>query len=170
MGEIHIPEQRDAGVLQRLEALWDGLARRPEATALPDDELIEAVLTLHNVERLKNGAGKLVLNAKLTVAARRHAEDMLRQGYFSHDSLDGRTAGQRIKAAGYVWRTYGENIAWGSGRRGSPPNIMQLWMSSPGHKRNILNPKFQEIGIGIAHGTYKGTNDVRMYCVDFGKR
>ena len=89
---------------------------------------------------------------------------MIRRDYFSH-STKGRneSACGRVKRFGYRWRTCGENIAWGSGSKGWPKNIMKNWMESSGHKRNILNREFRQIGIGTRTGTYKGNKGVTMY-------
>ena len=67
--------------------------------------------------------------------------------YFSHTSLDGRSPGDRITAAGYDWRTYGENIAAGYG---SPGAVVRGWIASPGHCRNLMSPAFTQLGVGYA--------------------
>lgn len=65
--------------------------------------------------------------------------------YFSHTSPDGSDPGDRVTAAGYRWSTYGENIAKG---QSSPASVMDSWMNSPGHRANIVNCAFKEIGVG----------------------
>lgn len=117
---------------------------------------LQAVLKEINNYRSLSGAPPLTLDARLTKAAQAHADDMAAKNYFSHTSLDGRSAGQRITAAGYTWRTYGENIAmgyadWSAALRG--------WMNSAGHRRNMLSPSFQHIGLGVKD---------RRYVQDFG--
>jgi uncharacterized protein YkwD len=70
----------------------------------------------------------------------------------SHTGSDGSSPGDRITRAGYNWSTYGENVAYGYS---TPESVMAGWMGSPGHKRNILNCAFKEIGIGLAQpGNY----------------
>ncbi|MEU3209270.1 CAP domain-containing protein, partial [Streptomyces cyaneofuscatus] len=103
------------------------------------------VLQIVNTERAKEGCGPVTSNDLLATAAQRHSADMAAQDYFSHTSLDGRDPGDRITAAGYRWSTYGENIA--KGQR-TPADVMQAWMNSPGHRANILNCSFKEMGIG----------------------
>ena len=66
------------------------------------------------------------------------------------------STGQRITAAGYNWSAYGENVAYGYS---SPESVMQGWMTSPGHKANILNCSFKEIGVGLAQPGYYWTQD-----------
>jgi hypothetical protein len=90
---------------------------------------------------------------------------MGRQNYFSHASLDGRTAGDRIEDAGYTWNTYGENIAAG---QPTPEDVIDGWMSSSGHRANILDPNFCDIGVGYA---YVAASTYRHYWTqDFGRR
>ena len=125
----------------------------------------QSTLTLHNEARKSRGLRLLCVHPALTEAARAHSADMIRKDYFAHGSV-----GTRLERHGYHWRTYGENIAWGSGRYASPANTFRRWMDSPGHKANILNRRFREIGVGTASGTYNGHENVTMYTVDFGTR
>ncbi len=125
----------------------------------------ERTLRLHNQARESRGIRPLCVHPALTEAARSHSADMIRKDYFRHGNV-----GRRLQRFGYNWITYGENIALGSGSRGSPESIFRSWMKSRGHKSNILNRRFEEVGIGTATGTYKGTSGVTMYTVDFGTR
>lgn len=106
----------------------------------------QRVLALVNSERAKEGCAPVSANAQLTTAAQRHSEDMAAHDYFSHTSQDGSGPGDRITATGYRWSTYGENIA--KGQR-TPADVMNSWMNSPGHRANILNCAFKELGVGI---------------------
>ncbi|AHY47629.1 Uncharacterized protein with SCP/PR1 domains [Rubrobacter radiotolerans] len=125
------------------------------------------VLNLHNNARANNGLPKLCVHPALRKAARAHSADMLNRDYFSHTTKgSGQNAGQRIKAAGYNWRTYGENIGYNTT---TPRDMHRSWMNSSGHRSNILNRNFREVGIGAVAGNYKG-NQVVMYTVDFGTR
>lgn len=126
---------------------------------------------LHNQIRRNHNLRPFCLHPKLTRAAREHSQDMIRRDYFSHYTKgSGLDPGQRLDRIGYNWRTYGENIAYGTGSRGEPDNIMNDWMNSDGHRANILNGKFHEIGIGEVTGEFNGYNDTSMYTVDFGTR
>ncbi|MFF5445597.1 CAP domain-containing protein [Streptomyces sp. NPDC012888] len=110
------------------------------------------VVALVNVERAKAGCPALTVNAKLTAAAQGHSKDMAAHGNMSHTGSDGSDPGTRITRAGYAWSTYGENVAYGYG---TPEQVMAGWMNSPGHRRNILNCSFKEIGVGLAQpGNY----------------
>ncbi|PCG87330.1 RNA polymerase [Streptomyces sp. WZ.A104] len=110
----------------------------PAGTAAQVTELV-------NAERAKAGCGPVSVNELLNTAAQRHSADMAARDYFSHTSPDGTDPGDRITAAGYRWSTYGENIA--KGQR-TPADVMKAWMNSPGHRANILNCSFKEIGVG----------------------
>lgn len=80
-------------------------------------------------------------------SARLHSLDMAEQRYLSHESLDGRTLGDRVAAVGYTGSPIGENIAQG---QGSVDEVMNGWMSSPGHCLNIMNPSYRVLGVGYA--------------------
>ncbi|MFI8193305.1 CAP domain-containing protein [Streptomyces sp. NPDC085946] len=104
-------------------------------------------MELVNAERGKAGCSPVTLNATLTKAAQAHSEDMAAHRNMSHTGSDGSAPGDRITRAGYNWSTYGENVAYGYA---APEQVMAGWMASPGHKANILNCAFKEIGVGLA--------------------
>jgi uncharacterized protein YkwD len=100
---------------------------------------------------------------------------MAARDYFSHDSLSGASAFDRVKRTRYTrGRTgwlIGENIAWASGSEAAPRSIMGLWMDSPGHRANILRRDYREIGIGVAFGTPdREVASGATYTTDFGSR
>ena len=138
------------------------------STSLKIEE--KRVLDLHNAVRKKHGLGSLCVDPALTRAARAHSKEMIAKGYFRHESFDGETAGARLKGFGYDWSASGENIAWGSGSMSRPDDRFKGWMESPGHRANILNGAFREVGVGIASGDPKKTGEQVMYTVDFGSR
>src|SRR5258708_1337848 len=82
-------------------------------------------------------------NDQLENAAQAHATDMDQNNYFSHTSLDGSSAGDRIRKAGYNWMAYGENIAKGYT---SEQAVMAAWVASEEHCVNIMNPAFRDFG------------------------
>lgn len=86
----------------------------------------------------------VVWNDTLEHAAQIHSDDMYDEDYFSHTGSDGSSAGDRISDAGYDWSTYGENIAAGYT---SEQAVIQGWLDSDGHCRNIMNGNFTEMGI-----------------------
>ncbi|GFE27230.1 CAP domain-containing protein [Streptomyces nigrescens] len=105
------------------------------------------VVELVNDERRKAGCSPLTVNAKLTKAAQDHSKDMADHRNMSHTGSDGSSPEDRITRAGYNWSSYGENVAYGYS---TPESVMEGWMTSPGHKRNILDCSFKEIGVGHA--------------------
>ncbi len=105
------------------------------------------VFEIVNIERDQQGLEPLEYNSALEDAAQLHAEDMRANDYFSHDSQDGRNFVDRINDAGYSGVPGGENIAWG---QRSSEQVMDGWMNSDGHRANILNAGFDEIGVGYA--------------------
>lgn len=94
--------------------------------------------------------GTLTWNTLLEQASYLHSKDMLDNNYFSHTSEQGKSPGDRIKAVGYNWTTYGENIASGFQNEEA---VMNGWLNSPGHCKNIMGKNFKEIGVGRA-GNY----------------
>ncbi|MFI2428015.1 CAP domain-containing protein [Streptomyces sp. NPDC018955] len=113
---------------------------------------VAKVVELVNAERAKAGCSPVKANATLAKAAQDHSEDMAASGTMSHTGSDGSSPGDRITRAGYGWSTYGENVAYGYS---TPEQVMTGWMNSPGHKENILNCAFKEIGVGLAQpGSY----------------
>ena len=97
-------------------------------------------------------APPLTLDSALNNAAYLHSQDMAINGYFAHVSLDGRTPAERVTAAGYEWWTTGENIAAGYSDAG---HVVAGWMESPGHCGNIMNPNFEDLGVGIYYSSYR---------------
>jgi uncharacterized protein YkwD len=107
------------------------------------------VISLTNIERAKVGCPALILDLRLAGAAQEHSQDMAAHNYFDHNSLDGRTAFERITDAGYAYSAAAENIAAG---QQTPAAVMAGWMNSPGHRANILNCSLTQIGVGYAIG------------------
>jgi uncharacterized protein YkwD len=131
-------------------------------------EARQATLCLLNGERRQRGIRPLKDNSRLTLASQRHANDMSRRNYFEHGDFAGRIKKARyLKGArGY---TIGENIAWGSYDYGTPAGIVDAWMHSSGHKANILNGRFHDIGLGVARGApVGGQSNAGTYVTDFG--
>ena len=118
------------------------------------------VFRLTNVERNKNGLRPFVRNLKLDQAARLHAQDMYERGFYSHRTPEGESELQRIERTGYLnidtigaahWTTAtAENIAKG---QQSPKEVVQDWMESPDHRKNILSKEYEDLGVGV-HGEH----------------
>ena len=124
------------------------------------------LLILHNNARRDHGLSTFCVSPALQRAARAHSRDMIQRDYFSHFTKGkNESACTRITNFGYNWSYCGENI----GMNATPDGMFGSWMGSPGHRRNILDPKFREIGIGARTGDYLGRKTT-MYTVDFGAR
>jgi uncharacterized protein YkwD len=95
----------------------------------------------------------LTVTAQLTKAAQAREDDMAAQEYFSHVSPQGIRAWSFIQAQCYGYRSAGENLAINFT---DSETLVAAWMNSPGHRSNLLNPQFTEIGVGIAAGEFKG--------------
>jgi RNA polymerase sigma factor (sigma-70 family) len=117
----------------------------PQTQAAPTGDVAQ-VVALVNKERSAAGCGPVAEDPLLNKAALGHSEDMDARDFFDHTNPDGAEPGQRITAAGYTWSTYGENIAQG---QQTPQAVMESWMNSPGHRANILNCSFKDIGVGV---------------------
>ncbi|MGA5218724.1 sigma-70 family RNA polymerase sigma factor [Streptomyces cinereoruber] len=109
----------------------------------------EQVIALVNAERAKEGCGPVTGNSLLARAAQGHSDDMAARDFFDHTNPDGAGPGERVTATGYGWSTYGENIAMG---QRTAEQVMEAWMNSPGHRANILNCSFKELGVGLHTG------------------
>ena len=138
--------------------------------------LAKSAVCLINKQRARRGMRRLRLNTRLSEAARRHTIDMVKRNYFDHVSQSGTDIVDRLTRTGYMrgarsW-TVGENLAWGSGTRSTPREILVAWMNSPGHRANILQRRFREIGIGVVfeapHDTAGAT--AATYTTTFGAR
>ena len=114
---------------------------------------LENVINLANQARVEHNLAELKTSSLLSRAAQNKANDMLARQYFAHNTPDGQTPWTFIKAVGYSYTTAGENLAIDFTQA---ENIQSAWMNSPGHRANILNNNFTEIGIGIASGMFEG--------------
>lgn len=120
-------------------------------TPRPGNE--QAILDLVNTARASAGCSALTLNRDLNDAALAHSADMATRNYFDHVSPEGEGPGDRIARTDYRPRTWGENIAYGYG---DAQSVMDGWMNSDGHRRNILNCSFEDLGVGYATHSNSG--------------
>ena len=115
---------------------------------------VRGVIDQTNAARTGQSGIALMHSYKLDASAQSKAEDILNKQYFEHTSPDGKQVGDLVKAQGYDYIKVGENLALGSFV--SNADVVTAWMNSPGHRENILDTDYTEIGIGVAYGTYKG--------------
>ena len=118
------------------------------------------VIRLVNVERSKNGLAGLKANWQLCRVARYKSEDMRDKNYFSHTSPTFGSPFDMIKNFGICFSAAGENIAMG---QQTPSSVMTSWMNSTGHRQNILNTNYTEIGVGIAKSSNGGIYWVQQF-------
>lgn len=112
----------------------------------------QKVVDLTNQQRAKNGLPALKVDEMLSKMAREKSRDMSANGYFSHTSPTYGSPFDMMKQYGITYRSAGENIAMG---QRSPEEVVNAWMNSEGHRKNILSPNFTHIGVGhIAQGNY----------------
>jgi uncharacterized protein YkwD len=120
----------------------------------------QEVANLTNAERAANGCGPVALDPTLNAVADAHSEDMAANNYFDHTGLNGSKPWDRVAAAGYPAGGSGENIAQGYATAAS---VVAGWMDSPGHRANILNCSWTELGVGYAEGANPRNNVPPLY-------
>lgn len=131
----------------------------------PSELTRDGVIAETNKQRELNGEVALRMNEKLNLAAKAKLDDMFRQQYFEHESPDGKNPADVISAAGYEFLVVGENLALGNYK--DDVALVEAWMNSPGHRANIVDGKFNEIGVAVGKGTYEG-KEVWMAVQEFG--
>ncbi len=120
----------------------------PAPAAVVLTPLEAEVVQLTNEARAQYNCPALNVSPELTLAARAHSQDMADHDYFDHKGSDGSQPGDRMKAEGYMWRIAAENILAGSN---DAQAIVDFWMNSDGHRANILNCGYKDIGVGFVY-------------------
>jgi uncharacterized protein YkwD len=144
-----------------LLVMWLAGARYVAETLELDDPLLRQVWEAHNQERARMGLSPLHWNRLLMAAARSHVQDLAARRVLTHGGVDGSAPEQRVEAQGYHYGQMGENVAVG---QRTVQEVMQTWMQSPPHRRNILGD-FSDIG--VAHALDAGSRP--YWCVVFGR-
>jgi uncharacterized protein YkwD len=169
---LHLRIVLTAALVLAAAAPSDAADRRPAARA----DLAGDVLAAINAYREANGVPPLVAASPLAALAGRHSEDMLERGFYAHDAPDGSTFDTRVggflEAEGYRDWHAGENIAALLGDPG-PEAVLQLWLDSPPHHANMLDPHVKAVGVGVARvdagvGVWAGTGPVTAVTAIFG--
>jgi len=129
--------------------------KKKEIVVRNDDTLTAAnIIDATNKERVALGLTPLTPNDKLSASAKLKVDDMVSKGYFEHVSPTGVTVSDLGNTVGYNYVIMGENLALGNFT--GADDLVQAWMKSPGHRANILNTSYMEIGIYAAQGEYQG--------------
>jgi uncharacterized protein YkwD len=168
-GLLAAPADASRGVYQCDGSLAIPQSQQQLATAS------SAVVCLVNIERATRGTDPLARDPDLAQAAAGHALEMSRRKFFSHVSANGNGLSDRLRAAGYGdpgggWRA-GEDLGWGTGDRATPNALVDAWMSSDHHRRILLSPAYEEVGVGVALGAPKPTTSGlpgATYAMDLG--
>lgn len=119
------------------------------SSSITADQVVDAT----NAERALVGAAPLTPNKVLSAAARAKGQDMLSEQYWAHTSPSGRQPWDFMKQEKYVFVVAGENLARDFS---TTEDMVRAWMASPTHKANIVNTKYQEIGVAVIDGTFQG--------------
>ena len=135
-----------AGDDSAFAAAPDGKCLTPEESGV----LADQVLQLVNLERTSADLPPVIRSNKLEKLASEYACRMVEDGFFDHtDPMTGEGPGDRAYAADYKYYAIGENLAAG---QPTAAEVMKVWMESPAHRENILDPRWSEIGIGVRNG------------------
>src|ERR1700730_10699849 len=166
-----------AGLAAVAAVLTSGALASPRSPAATLSQFESSVLVDINAFRVQHGLAKLRLSSQLTAAARAHSQQMAQDGYFAHESADGSVFWKRLQhfyaSSPWSYWSVGENLLWSSpGIDGA--GALKLWLASPEHRKNLVNPLWCEIGVSAvnaaqAPGVYHG-QDVTIVTTDFGVR
>jgi len=129
----------------------------PITQALDHAEI--ALVRTINTERARRGLRVLRPSRALSRTADRHTADILRSGTLDHSSRDGTVFSSRLRAVA-SWSRLGEVLAWAPMRRTGPKSVVRMWLKSPGHRVQLLNPSYRRIGVGRRRGWMHGTRGV----------
>lgn len=158
--EVELPNGSE-GVNTDNHSKSDGIEEGSnQATEQGETQQAEEVLKLVNEERSKQGLKALTLNSDLTNVAMAKAKDMKDNNYFSHISPTYGTPFEMLQHFGLHYSFAGENIA--SGQK-TAKQVMNDWMNSSGHRANILNKNYSELGVGFTEGGNYGTEWVQLF-------
>jgi uncharacterized protein YkwD len=179
-----------AVLLALLAALVPVASASAQAPACPDARLVPAAgnaavivrldaatVCLVNRQRAAIGLPALKPEPRLAFAALGFASQMVRQGFFNHVAPDGATFVDRVRPTGYISGVRGyrlaETIAWGTGAKGTPAGTVAQWMASPPHRAALMDPKLEDIGVGMTPGApVAGLNNptAGTYVAELGRR
>ena len=126
------------------------ISNQKESTSLS----IHGIIAYSNYERSKQNIPALKVDAKLKSSAETKLQDMFKNQYFQHISPSGESVSDVVRREKYEYIVVGENLALGV--FGGDEQVVAAWMASPGHKRNILDARYQDIGVAVGQGMYQG--------------
>lgn len=133
------------------------LTKKESSNSQGSGETLSPQKIIENTNSAREDTGlseNLVFNSKLQLSAQKKIDDMLLNDYFEHVSPTGVAISDLIETVGYDYIIVGENLALGNFQ--SEKELVDAWMASPGHRANILNNKYKDIGVAVGHGTISG--------------
>lgn len=140
-------------------------ASQPAGAQLSAD--MNRIVELINLRRREAGLAPVVVDGTLMACAQQYSEVQASQGGINHRGPDGSTPGQRLSRCGYRWKHFGENLSAGYA---NPDELVAAWMASPGHRKNILNGKVVEIGLGYTRRSDDPARYYDYYVMEVGVR
>lgn len=164
---LGVASQSQAGLLAPLKACPN--QNLVFKNAKQKQKAIRSMYCLHNYARQAAGKKRLRLNSSLNKSADRKSGDIVRCNDFSHQACGRDFAFWIYRFYPVDGRAYsiGENLAWGSGNFRTPRNLMKGWLNSPGHRKNIINSSYREIGFGIRTGKMRGISGAHVWTAHF---
>ncbi|MDD5357522.1 MAG: CAP domain-containing protein, partial [Candidatus Pacebacteria bacterium] len=152
------PESAPSGIIPSLENLTEKIFAPSPLRVASNKETgnltRSGVIALTNAERAKVSISALKENSLLDADAQKKVQDMFAKQYFEHISPSGVGPGELAKSVGYDYIIVGENLALGNFK--DDQSLLSAWMASPGHRENILQSKYKEIGVAVGKGLYEG--------------
>ncbi len=124
-----------------------------------------SLLSAVNEVRAGHGLRPLAVDTRLVRVARSHSGTVLRTNVFAHGAM-----AARLRRSGARGPRFGENLAWGVGRRATAAAVVRSWLTSPSHRANLLYPGYRRIGIGTRTGRFAGYRGATVVTVDFAGR
>ena len=150
-------------MFKRLLAVTAVLVLVLPATALAGSTSSESSLLREmNRVRAEYGLGRLSADTHLQRAARAHSKEMIASNVFAHGAF-----GSRMLQFNVTGKLAGENLAWGTGARGTAQGIVAAWLASPEHRANLLRPSFTRVGISDLVGAFRGYRGAHVVTADF---
>jgi uncharacterized protein YkwD len=164
MGVVFKPDNRHfKSMFRSLLAVAAALVLVLPAGALAGSTRSESSL-LHEMNRVRaqHGLGRLTADTHLQRAARAHSREMIGSNVFEHGAF-----GTRMLQFNVTGKLAGENLAWGTGARGTARGIVAAWLASPEHRANLLRPSFTRVGVSDVIGAFHGYSGAHVVTADF---
>lgn len=154
--QVSVPVQKTQPAVS--SGLTEGIpqepVKKPTPPTVPQEITVQGTIAQTNFYRQQKKLSPLTQNNLLTLSAQKKVNDMFAKQYFEHESPSGVDTGDLADSVGYLYIMVGENLALGD--YGSDFELVEGWMNSPGHRENILNPKYTDIGVAVEKGIFEG--------------